>query len=320
MIDKVSSNKKRSILSDQRILLAIVIIGIMIVVSIINPKFIDINNIVAIFQQISVLGILTMSMSLLLISGGIDLSIGNMMGLICVVIATVLETTANMGLALLGGLAVGVICGLINGVIVAKSKCIPLIITLGTSQVFYGIALFVTDGSFMSFDGVFDPLRKIQLFDVIPLMVLIMVAVVVFAWVLLNRTKFGRRIVAIGGNEKNAYLSGINVDFNKIMVYTISGIIVFVGAIVFAARLNSVASNSGNGYELNALTAAIIGGITFEGGKGTIVGAFLGCLFMGIIQNAMNILQVDSYIQIIITGIIIVVAVVLSNLSNIRKK
>ena len=313
--------KKKSGLNfkDQRILLAFVIVGIVIVVSIINPKFIELKNIIQIFQQISVMGILTMAMALLLISGGIDLSIGNLMVLSAICMSTLIASGVALPLAILVGIIVAIACGALNGFIIAKSKCVPLIISLGTSQIFYGISLTISGGRIMSFNGTLDAIGSTKIADVFPVMLFFLIAMIFVAYVLLNRTKYGRRLVAIGGNEKNAYLSGINVDMHKIGIYIISGLFCGVAAIVFSARLDSVSASAGSGYELNALTAAIIGGITFEGGRGAISGAFLGCLFMGVVTNAMNILRVESYTQTIVTGIIIVIAVVLSNINNLRK-
>ncbi|MEF9973088.1 MAG: ABC transporter permease [Clostridia bacterium] len=312
--------KTKGLLKDQRVLLGIVIILLVTVVGIINPKFIKLNNIVAIFQQISVLGVMTMAMTMLLISGGIDLSIGNMMTLSAVVVATVLLKTDNMFLAVASGVGVSILCGLFNGFIIAKSKCMPLIITLGTSQMFYGVSLLIAGGSFLQFQNKLDFMRKIKLFDFLPLMVIFMIVVCLAMYFLLTKTRFGRRIVAIGGNEKNAYLSGISVDRYKIITYGISGAIVSIAGLIFAARLNAIAASAGAGYELDALVAAVIGGITFEGGRGTVLGAFLGCLLTGIISNALDILGVTAYVKIVITGGIIVLAVVLSNIQNARKR
>lgn len=305
---------------DQRLLLGIVIILLVAVVGVINPKFITLNNVIAIFQQIAVLGVLTMAMSMLLISGGIDLSIGSMMTLSAVVVATVLMKGSNMFTAILAGVGISVLCGLFNGVIIAKSRCMPLIITLGTSQIFYGISLLIAGGSFLQFQNRLDFMRTIKLAGFLPLMVIFMIIVCFMVYFLLERTKFGRRIVAIGGNEKNAYLSGISVDLYKIITYGISGAIVAIAGLIFAARLNAITANAGSGYELNALVAAVIGGVTFEGGRGTVLGAFLGCLLIGIISNALDILGVDAYIKIVITGLIIVVAVVLSNIQNLTRR
>lgn len=312
--------KHKSIWKDQRVLLAIVIILVIGVVAVINPKFIAVKNLLTIFQQISVTGILTMAMSMLLICGGIDLSIGNIMVLSGVVMAQLIAADKNVFLAVLAGLLTATACGVFNGAIIAKSKCIPLIITLGTSQMFYGLALTISNGRIMSFGGAFNAIGKTKLFDIFPVMLFVLAAMVILSYIIMNRTKFGRRIVAIGGNEKNAFLSGINVVRYKIIIYGLAGAFCAVAAIIFSARIDSITANAGAGYETNALTAAIIGGVTFDGGKGTISGAFLGCVLMGVISNAMNILQVQTYIQTIVTGAIIVCAVVLSNINNMRRK
>ncbi len=320
-VAKPSASKRvTNFLRDQRVLLVIVIILLVTVVGCINPKFVKLSNVIAIFQQIAVLGILTMVQAMLLISGGIDLSMGNMMALVGVLVATLLMAGANLFVAILGGVAAGALCGLFNGIIISKSRCIPLIITLGTGKIFYGISLLICGGSFLQFKEKLEFMRKIQLYNFLPLMVLFMLAVVVFMFFLLNKTKFGRRIVAIGGNEKNAFLSGINVDAYKIATYVIGGAIVSIAALILGARLNSITATAGDGYETDALVAAIIGGVTFEGGRGTVLGAFLGCLLTGIISNALDILGVHAYIKVVISGAIIVGAVVLSNLDNLRKK
>lgn len=320
MADKVSKpSVGKKLLRDQRVLLAIVIAIIIVVISVINPNFISLGNIVAIFQQICVLGILTMAMSILLISGGIDLSIGNIMVVCGVVMYVVLNNGMPVAVAVLAGLITGMACGLLNGAIIAKSKCIPLVITLGTSKMFYGIALTVSGGRIMNFGGAFNEL-KTKVLEVFSPMLLVLLVMVLLAYVMMSYTKFGRRVVALGGNEKNAFLSGINVTRYKMAVYAISGLFCAVASIVFVARIDSITSNAGTNYETNALAAAIIGGVTFDGGKGTIGGAFLGCLLMGVISNAMNILGVDTNVQTIITGVIIVGAVVLSNINNIKKK
>lgn len=310
----------KKIFRDQRVLLSVVIVAIIGIVSLINPKFIGIKNLITIFQQISVIGILTMGMSLLLISGGIDLSIGNIMALSGVVMARLIANGAGVVTATAAGILVGTACGFLNGLIISKSKCIPLIISLGTSQIFYGLSLTISGGRIMSFRGAFNAIGKTKLFDIFPVMLFFLALMVFAAYIIMTRTKFGRRIVAIGGNEKNAFLSGINVDLYKIIIYSIAGFYCALAAVIFSSRIDSITANAGIGYETSALTAAIIGGVTFEGGKGTVPGAFLGCVLMGVISNAMNILKVETYIQTIITGIIIVCAVVLSNINNVKKK
>lgn len=319
--NRIMTNFNKSLLKDQRFILALVIVFITITVSIINPKFIETKNIIAIFQQISVLGIMTMAMSILLIAGGIDLSIGNIMILSGIVMSKIIMESngQHVLLAIIAGVLTAVLCGFVNGVVVAKSKCMPLIITLGMSQVFFGISLIVSNGRFMNFKGTFDFIGRSRIFGIFPVMLIFLLVMILIAYFVLNYTKFGRRLVAIGGNEKTAYLSGVRVDVYKILVYTFSGLFCAVAAVVFCARLDSITATAGAGYELNALTAAVIGGVTFEGGRGTILGAFLGCLLMGVITNAMNILAVHSYTQTVISGLIIVAAVILSNINKSNK-
>ena len=332
----------KEIFRDQRVILLVLIVAIILIVGAINPRMYDGKNWLSIFAAIAVGGLLTMSMAMLLLSGGIDLSIGNIMILSGVVISVLLTgggqtasyapdsaITGQEGItggfttlpvAILIGFGIAIGCGALNGLIVAKSKCMPLIITLGMSNVYYGAALLISGGKFLSFQLALEPLRVLKIGEVIPVTLIIFIAFVFFAWMLINRTKYGRRVVAIGGNEENARLSGIKVDKYKILTYAISGLFCGIATILYASRLDSITAGGGSGYELTALSAAIIGGVTFDGGKGSIIGAFLGIIFMGLVENAMNILGIDSYVQIMVSGIIVVIAVVLSNLSNLRRK
>ena len=196
----------------------------------------------------------------------------------------------------------------------------PLIISLGMSGIYFGASLLLSEGKFMSFSQAFEGLRILRLFEVIPVTLFIFLFMVIIASIMVNRTKFGRRIVAIGGNEENAFLSGIKVDSYKIACYTISGLYCGIGSILYASRLDSITAAGGSGYELTALTGAIIGGITFDGGKGTILGAFFGVIFMGIITNAMTVLNINTYIQEIVSGAIIVAAIIISNYNNTRAR
>lgn len=304
---------------NQNFLLLGVLVLICIVVTLVSPSFIKLTNIVSILQQVSVLGILTMAMALLLISGGIDLSLGMIMALSGVVVSRVITDGGPVPLAILLGVGVATIAGLVNGLIISATKTMPLIITLGMASVYFGIALIVSGGGFMSFAGAFDGIGRTRIFGVLPTTLIFLFVVVILSFLLLNYTRFGRRVVAIGGNEENAYLSGIRVSRYKTLVYTIGGFLAGVASIVLVARLDSIVATAGTGYELSALTAAVIGGVTFEGGRGSIIGAFIGVILMGVIANAMTILSVDSYLQTAITGGIIVIAVILSNVSKMRR-
>lgn len=309
-----------SLLRNQNVQLIAVLVLIAIVVTLVNPNFIRLNNIVSIFQQVSVLGILTMAMALALISGGIDLSIGMIMALSGVVISKLIASGQSVPVAVLVGIVAATLCGLVNGLIISLTRTMPLIITLGMSGVYFGIALVVSDGKFMGFGGAFDFIGRTRIAGVFPATLIFLFVVVVLMFILLNHTRFGRRVVAIGGNEENAYLSGIRVVRYKIVVYMIGGALAGVASIVLVSRLDSIVATVGTGYELSALTAAVIGGVTFEGGRGTVVGAFIGVILMGVVSNAMTVLAVNSYLQTAITGGIIVVAVILSNVGKMKRQ
>jgi len=322
-MDNLASKRKFSGgLKDQRVLLWLIILLICVGVALINPRFLSLGNIMIVLQQVSVVGILTMGMSLLLISGGIDLSIGSIMVFSAVVMAKIIMGGGSVAFAIFAGVGFATLFGFINGVIVAKSRCMPLIISLGMSNVYYGISLVVSNGKFMNFNQQFEYIRKTRLWGTVPIVMLaFLIFVVTVTAILLNLTKTGRRIVAVGGNEENAYLSGIRVGRYKMLAYTISGFFCGIASIVLAARLDSITSSAVTAnYELSALTASIVGGVTFEGGRGTVLGAFTGVLLIGLIGNAMTVLSINSYIQKIVEGGIIVLAVVLSNMNNMKRR
>jgi len=308
-------------IKDQRVLLWLIILVLCVGVTSINPRFLSVDNIMIVLQQISVVGILTMGMALLLISGGIDLSMGSIMVFSAVVMAKTIMGGGSVALALTLGISMAVLFGFINGLIIAKSRCLPLIITLGMSNVYFGISLVVSNGKFLNFNQRFELIRRTRIWGVVPVVMLgFLVVVVAVTAILLNLTKTGRRIVAVGGNEENAYLSGIPVNIYKVLTYTISGLFAGIASVVLAARLDSITSSAVTAnYELSALTAAIVGGVTFEGGRGTILGAFTGVLLIGLLGNAMTVLSINSYIQKIVQGAIIVMAVVFSNMNAIKR-
>jgi len=275
---------KRLILNQKMYLIGIIII-IIVITTIVNEKFFTVSNLLNVLQQISVLGIVTMAMAITMISGGIDLSLGTLMSLMCVVMSIlIVEVQTGVAVAMLVALAIGVTGGALNGFIVSKSRSVPLIITLGTSYVYKGLALVVSGGHFMPLDEALEGFNSLKPLG-IPTSVYVLVIIVIISYLLLNRTRYGRRLVAIGGNEENAYLSGIRVIGYKISIYTISGIFYFIAAFVMAARQNSVTAAMGDNYALEALAAAVVGGITFEGGKGSVGGAVIGCVLLGLISS-----------------------------------
>lgn len=312
------TGKRFGFLKNQITYLVLVIIVVSVVAAILNPNFLTTRNFFNVTQQISVLGILTMCMALLMISGGLDISIGNMAGLVGMVFTRMVLLGYSIPLSVLTVVALSTFLGFINGVIIAKSKVTPLIITLGMMYVFYGIALIIAAGRPHSLGGNFEFLGRAKIGPV-PFTIIVYLLIFAFAYLLRRYTKYGRRLNAIGGNVQAAFLSGINVDMHIISIYALSGIIVGLAGLVLASRLGMVRADSGTGYELQALAACIIGGITFEGGRGSLVGAFFGVLLLGIMYNAMNIIGVSSYMQTIFLGAVIVIATVISNIGKMRR-
>ena len=318
LTEKTAIGERLGFLKSQITYLIIVIIIVSVVAAIMNPNFLSARNFFNVMQQISVLGILTMCMSLLMISGGLDISIGNMAGLVGIIFARMVIAGSSYGLAIIVVLLLSTTLGLINGFIISKSKVTPLIITLGMNYVFLGAALIISEGRPQTITGQFEFLGRAKIGPV-PFTIIIYLLIFIFAFLLRKYTKYGRRLNAIGGNPQAAFLSGINVDWHIISMYTLSGLIVGLAGLVLVSRLGMVRADSGADYALQALAASIIGGITFEGGRGSLVGAFLGVLLLGIMYNAMNIIGVSSYLQTIFLGAIIVIATVISNIGKMRR-
>lgn len=317
-VKKVSVKSKLSFLNNNITYLILVIIVIGVVTSIVNPNFLTIRNFFNVMQQFSILGILTMCMSLLMISGGLDISIGNMASLGAMIFARMLLAGVSTWVSVIVVLIVGTVLGFINGTIIAKSKVTPLIITLGMNYVFLGVAFILAGGRPQSISGKFEFLGAAKIGH-IPISMLIFLGVLLFAYFLRKYTKYGRRLNAIGGNAQAAYFSGIGVDLHIISVYALSGLIVGLAALVMVSRFGMVRADTGSDYALQALAAAIIGGIPLQGGKGSVVGAFFGVLLIGILYNAMNIIGVGSYEQTVVLGAIIVFATVISNIGKMKR-
>lgn len=315
----MNKDKFKNFFKNQTVFLICIIIVMVVIISLINPRFIGKKNILAIFQQISVLGIAAMAATMLLKSALFDLSSSGIISLVCVLVAKLITDGMNTWLAAIIGILLGLLLGAINGTIISKTKTLPLIITLGMQYIYSGIALVLTGGVFIGLKGKFSFLGNGKIAG-IPVSIIVFLIVVVIVYFVLERTRYGRRLVAIGNNPEATYLCGIDVDKYTILNYMFSGGVFALAGLVLLSRLGSVVSTVGNGYELRAMAAAIIGGVSVAGGKGSVFGAFLGVIMMGIISNGMNIMNVNSYYQNIVLGIVIVVAVIVSNINNMKSK
>lgn len=274
-----------------------------------TPHFLTVSNLLNVAQQTSINAVIAAGMTFVIVSGGIDLSVGSIVALSGVVLGTALQDGQPAAVALPLALAVGTACGLVNGTLVSWGGLPPFIVTLGMMSVARGAALVFTEGRPVSgFDGGFRSIATGTVAS-IPAPVLLTVAIYIAAHLVLTRTVFGRYVYAIGSNEEATRLSGVPVRFHKMMVYGVSGLMSAIAAVMLTARLNSAQPIAGMMYELDAIAAAVIGGTSLMGGIGTLPGTLIGALIMGVLRNGLNLLGVSSFLQQIVIGGVIVGAV-----------
>lgn len=276
-----------------------------------SPHFMSLSNWLNIAQQTAINAIIAAGMTFVIISAGIDLSVGSILALSGVVMAGALQAGVPVPLAILLCLAVGSLCGSANGLLIARGKLPPFIATLGMMSVARGAALIFSDGRPVSgFTPGFRAIANGE-FLAIPVPVWIMAAVYLLAHLLLNRTTLGRYTYAIGGNEEATQLSGVNVRRYKTLVYSLAGLLSGLAAVLLTARLNSAQPIAGINYELDAIAATVIGGTSLLGGEGHILGTLIGAFIMGVLRNGLNLLGVSSFVQQTVIGAVIIIAVLL---------
>ena len=306
--------KARGILTQYGI--AIVLVVMCLVIGFLNPVFLSAANLINILVQASIIAIIAVGMTYVIITEGIDLSVGSLVALSGVVLGILLDSQIPLPFSILGCLAVGSLCGLVNGLVVTVGNVNPFVATLGMMSIARGLALLLTKGRSVSgFDESFLFFADGHLLG-LPIPVVIMFSVVIIAALILRFTYWGQYIYAIGGNERAAWLSGISVKKYTTAVYVLSGLLSAVACIILTARLNSAQPVAGNMYELDAIAAAVIGGASLSGGRGTIVGAIVGALILAVLKNGLSILNISSYVQQIAIGAVIVVAVLVDNLNK----
>ncbi|WP_369814397.1 ABC transporter permease [Erwinia sp. Leaf53] len=282
--------------------------------------FLSNENMLIVLRQVSINGILAIGMTFVIITAGVDLSVGSVLALSGIVAARF--ATNNAGLAIgdtahavmmpmIVALGIGIVCGLINGTVLARYRLQPFIVTMGMLSAARGLSMLTTDGNPVSqLNSDFRWLGNGYTAG-IPVPVIIFILLFGLAWLLLNKTLFGRYVYAVGGNPKSARTSGINVVRIKVLVYTLCAGLAGIAGLILTARTGSAQTNAGAGYELDAIAAVVIGGTSMAGGVGTLVGTFFGVLIIGVMNNGLDLLGVQSYYQQIIKGALIVVAVLL---------
>lgn len=287
-----------------------------VVMSFLSPFFLTVRNLFNVLQQISILAILALGMTGVIISGGIDLSVGSVLGLAGVVAAwTFADAGLPMGVAVVAGLAVGAACGLANGLMVTAGRLPPFIATLAMLSGARGLALVVTGGRPISgFPEWFRQISAFDLFGVVPVSVVLVAALYLLGAGYLRYRPAGRGLFAVGGSEEVARLSGLNVVRTKLKVYMAAGLLSGLGGLVLAARLNSAQPNAGLGTELDVIAAVVIGGASLAGGTGSAGATFVGALIIGVLRNGLNLLDVSSFWQQVVIGAVIAAAVMTDTL------
>lgn len=289
---------------------------ITIVFSILSPNFLTYSNIASILRQVSIIGIIAAGQTLVIITAGIDLSVGSIVALAGIVSAMTALGTESAILGIAAGLLTGTLIGLFNGVLISKLKLTPFIVTLASMTLFAGFALVVSEGNPII---VSEPLFKFigqGYIGPIPFPVIILLFIYLFFFFILKKTVHGQYIYSIGGNEKATILAGIKVDKHKIIVYGTSGFLAALASIILTSRLSSASPVAGAGYELDAIAAVILGGTSLFGGRGNVLGTLIGVLILGVLTSGMNLINVSPFYQNIAKGIIVLVAVIIDRLIN----
>ena len=276
-----------------------------------TPHFLTVSNLLNVLEQTALNAVVAVGMTFVIISGGIDLSVGSVLAFSGIALARTLEAGAPAPVGIAVALAVGLACGLINGALITRGRLPPFIATLGMMSVARGAALMMAEGRPISgFSEGFRALATERVF-MIPAPVIITAVIYAGAHFVLTRTVFGRTTYAIGGNEEAARLSGVQVRFHKTAIYGVAGVMSAAAAVVLTARLNSAQPTAGTMYELDAIAATVIGGTSLLGGEGSLIGTLIGALIMGVLRNGLNLLNVSSFVQQVVIGAVIVGAVLI---------
>jgi ribose transport system permease protein len=281
---------------------------------ILTPYFLTVANMLNVMEQTAINAIVAVGMTYVIISAGIDLSVGSLLAVSGVVLALALKAEWPAPLAAAAAVGVGGLAGLANGIGIAFGRLPPFIMTLGMMSVARGAALLITDGRPVSgFGAAFRSLATGHVAG-IPGPIVLTLAIYLVAHLVLSRTRFGRYVYGIGGNEEATRLSGVPVRFHKTVVYGVSGVASAVAAILLTARLNTAQPIAGINYELDAIAATVIGGTSLSGGEGSLGGTLIGALTMGVLRNGLNLLGVSSFLQQLVIGAVIIAAVLVDRL------
>lgn len=286
---------------------------LIVIVSILNPSFLAPLNILNLLRQVAINALIAYGMTFVILTGGIDLSVGSILALSSALMAGMIVSGMDPILAVLIGCILGALMGMVNGLLVTKGKMAPFIATLATMTIFRGLTLVYTEGNPITGlgDNYLFQLFGRGYFLGIPVPAVTMMVSFAVLWVILHKTPFGRQTYAIGGNEKAALITGIKVPRVKVMIYSLAGLLAALAGAILTSRLNSAQPTAGTSYELDAIAAVVLGGTSLSGGRGRIFGTLIGALIIGTLNNGLNLLGVSSFYQMVVKGIVILIAVLI---------
>lgn len=300
----------------------IALIILMAVITIINSNFLTANNLLNLLLQVTSNALIAFGMTFVILTGGIDLSVGSILALSSALTAGLLGSGMPVTLAILISLILGCILGMMNGLLISYGKLAPFIVTLATMTIFRGATLVYTNGNpitkGLSDTFLFQFLGQGYIVG-IPFPVIIMFIVFIVLYVLLHKTAFGKSVYAIGGNEKAAYISGVKLNKVKIIIYSISGMMASISGLIITSRLSSAQPTAGASYEMDAIAAVVLGGTSLSGGKGRILGTLIGALIIGVLNNGLNIIGVSAFWQQVVKGIVILIAVLIDRFKVVKQ-
>lgn len=299
------------------------VLGLLIVLGVIcaaltvtTDEFLSVGNIMNILKQVVLVSIIATSQTFVITSGGIDLSVGFIMGLSSIVMCELIVMGVPVGVAIICCLLCGLLFGAANGILITRLSLPPFIITLGMQSICRGLINVITEGYPVMIDSPFIMALGQESWGVVPIMVIFLPIVTgVMHWIY-NHSVFGNRVKAIGGNEMAARLTGINIDRTKVYIYMLNGLLCGLAAVIITGRLNSGNPNAGVNFDMNTIGAVIIGGTAISGGSGTVIGSVLGALLLGVIRNGLTLLRVNMYWETVATGAIIILVCALDSISK----
>ena len=297
--------------------IGIILLGMVIIIAILKPMFIKPGNLLNIFTQISINGLIAYGMCLAITTGGIDLSVGAQLALVSCILGQLVGVRGmNLGLAILIAVLVAGLFGFLNGVLISKFDMFPFVVTLSMQLIIRSIAQIISEGKAVSMaENSFKAIYSGK-FGPIPRPIIYLAVVVIIMYIVMHWTRFVRYVYAVGGNVNAAIASGVSVFWTKTLCYTISGVLAGLAGVIFTSKTGSAQSNIGIGYETDAVAACVLGGTSFAGGISTAPGVLLGAIIIGCIYNGMNFLRIDSYYQSLAKGVVIIGAVLLDMVMN----